>query len=596
MNEGHSAFLTLERIRELIEVRKISLQDAIEAVTMGDVFTTHTPVPAGNDRFPTELLKKYLTPFKNVLGMKFESFIGMGRENPADLQEPFCMTVLALRLSSYANGVSRLHGSVSRNMWKRIWPGVPTEEIPIDSITNGIHTSSWISDEMRVLFDRYVGKKWQTHPADQTIWKRMDKIPDAELWGGHERMRERLIGFARARLSESLRHRGATATEIEIAQEVLDPNALTIVFSRRMAEYKRAYLLFMDIERLKALLSNPKMPVQIILAGKAHPLDNVGKEIIKSIINISKQPDFRRRIVFLEDYDIRVARYLVQGADVWLTTPRRPLEASGTSGMKAQFNGAVNISIFDGWWCEAFNGQNGWTIGSGESYEDKNFQDHMESKALYNILEKEVIPMFYDRSSDGVPKEWVSLMKRSMTTICPVFNTNRMVKEYFEKYYFPASRRARAFLQNECEKAKRVREWKDKLRENWSNIAITNIQIDDKVVYQIDEDVRITADVRLGPMSPEEVSVEAYYGMLSAADELHEGTSSPMTFDPAQTRGDDREKTYRYCGTVKFHMSGQGGVALRVLPRNPDLPSSILPGLIIWAAPALNHVNGGNSR
>ncbi|MBN1521700.1 MAG: alpha-glucan family phosphorylase [Candidatus Aureabacteria bacterium] len=589
MNEGHSAFLTFERMREFVQEKNLSFKDALEAVTMGSVFTTHTPVPAGNDRFSPELIKKYFASYKNVFGIKYEDFFGLGRENPSDIQEFFCMTVLAIRTSSYSNGVSKLHRVVSRNMWKQIWPGVPTDEIPVFSITNGIHAASWISDEIRILFNRYVGKKWQTDPADQTIWKRVENIPDAELWRGHERMRERLIGFTRKHLSKSLLNRGATASEIAVAQEVLDPKALTIVFSRRMAEYKRAYLLFMDIERLKTILNNKKCPAQIILAGKAHPHDNVGKEIIKSIITISNQPEFRRKIVFIEDYDIRVARYLVQGADVWLSTPRRPLEASGTSGMKAQFNGGINISTLDGWWCEAYNGENGWAIGSEEIFEDKNFQDHLESKALYNILEKEVIPKFYDRGSDGVPKEWGRLMKKAMTSICPVYNTNRMVKEYFEKFYFPSFQRAKNFSEDDFAKSRGLRKWKEKLRDNWSQIQVVRFDCDDKVTYSIGEDIRIQADIRLGMLSPEEVIVEAYYGELGFGQELREGASVQMSHDANQTRGDGNERLYHYFGTVRFKTSGQGGISIRVFPKNPELSSKFIPGLIHWAPSEANH-------
>ena len=441
MNEGHSAFLSLERIRQLMIDDKLDRKTAREVVFSSNVFTTHTPVPAGNDVFPIEMMQKYFVDYIKQIDMSMEEFLKLGKIDPNNQKEDFCMTVLALNLSAENNGVSELHGHVSREMWKDIWKGVPAKELPIDSITNGIHTLSWISFDMQNLLDRYLGPRWRTKPLEYGIWERVQKIPDAELWRTHERRKERLIDFCRERLKAQIINRGFTKNEINHAGQILTPEALTIGFARRFATYKRGTLLFRDIERLKKIISNPHRPVQIIFAGKAHPHDNGGKELIKNIAEICRREEFRDHIVFLEDYDINVARYMVQGVDVWLNNPRRPLEASGTSGMKVPPNGGLNFSILDGWWDEAYDGQNGWAIGNREEYTDLEYQDEVESNALYNVLENEIIPLYYERGRDDIPRQWVTAMKWSMQTVCPQFSTNRMVADYFNKFYTNASRR-----------------------------------------------------------------------------------------------------------------------------------------------------------
>ena len=441
MNEGHSAFCGLERIRVKMEENQIDFASAREAVAAGTCFTTHTPVPAGNDVFQGSLMEHYFSQYLPALKIDRQEFLGLGRQNPRDQNEPFCMTVLAIRLSNSSNGVSKLHGQVSRRMWKAIWPDLPESEIPITSITNGVHTRSWLALEMGQLYERYLGVQWEERPTDHSVWKRVENIPNAELWRTHERRRERLVAFARARLKDQLVRRGAPPSEVARADEVLDPDALTLGFARRFATYKRGTLLFRNLERLGAILNAKDRPVQIIFAGKAHPRDHGGKELIAEIVHLARRPDFRRRIVFIEDYDINVARYLVQGVDVWVNNPRRPLEASGTSGMKVCINGGINLSVLDGWWCEAFAGDNGWAIGAGEEYSDLTYQDDVESRAIYDLLEQEIVPLFYTRSSDGLPRGWIKVMKRAMSTVCPVFNTSRMVQEYMEKCYGPSAER-----------------------------------------------------------------------------------------------------------------------------------------------------------
>ncbi|HEX9078654.1 MAG TPA: alpha-glucan family phosphorylase, partial [Desulfuromonadaceae bacterium] len=404
MNEGHAAFLALERIRFLMEERKLRFNEALEAVRAGNVFTTHTPVEAGIDHFSAELLEKYLGRYYRSLGLSREEFLGLGRQNPKNPHETFCMAVLALKLAGHCNGVSQLHGEVSRRMWKNIWPELPEEHLPLTSITNGVHIRSWLSGKMAGLLIRYLGPRWLEDSTDASLWRRVARIPDTELWRTHDRCREQLVDFSRRRLKEQLRQVGLTPKEQAVADEVLDPDILTIGFARRFATYKRGTLLLRDLDRLARILNDLERPVQIIFAGKAHPADHHGKELIRQIVQLSHQERFRHRVVFLEDYDLGVARHLVQGVDVWLNTPRRPMEASGTSGMKVAFNGGLNLSVLDGWWVEGYKNNNGWAIGRGEVYEDVEYQNEVEGRAIYDLLENEVVPLFYDRGPDGIPR------------------------------------------------------------------------------------------------------------------------------------------------------------------------------------------------
>ncbi|HUT79157.1 MAG TPA: alpha-glucan family phosphorylase, partial [Polyangia bacterium] len=422
MNEGHSALLVLERLRALTADAGMELSEAREQVVASTVFTTHTPVPAGNETFDPELARSYLEPLAAAAGMTWDDLVALA-SHPDEAETDFGMTPLALRTSGFANGVAALHGDTSRHMWRGLWPDLPIDEVPITSITNGIHTRSWISNDLAELYDRYLGPRWVLSPARMDIWNRIANIPDTELWRAHERRRERLVVFARRRLRQQFERRGLSPREIASADEMLDPEALTICFARRFATYKRATLLFRNLARLAQLLNNPQRPVQIIYAGKAHPRDGGGKELIREIIHQSRRAEFRSRIVFVENYDMNVARYMLQGADVWLNTPLRPMEASGTSGMKAAANGALNLSIPDGWWAEGYQKTNGWNIGSGEAYSTRDEQDEVESNAIYDLLEKEIVPAFYARGHDRIPRDWVRRMKSAIQTTGPVFST-----------------------------------------------------------------------------------------------------------------------------------------------------------------------------
>src|SRR4051794_32665166 len=438
MNEGHSAFLALERVKNLLENSHLSFDEARQFVMATNVFTTHTPVPAGIDMFPPDLVLKYFRNYIPSLKLDDEGFLALGREDVADRKQGFSMALLAIRLADHINGVSELHGKVSRRMWHNVWPGGPFTEVPIRHVTNGVHVPTWLSPDLSYTLDGYLPGEWMTDPADSSVWEGVMQIPEEELWRAHERGRARLVGWARQTLREQLVKRGAAYDDVAAAEQVLDPEALTIGFARRFATYKRGALLLKDVDRLRRLLDDTKHPIQFVFAGKAHPADHEGKELIKAIINFARDPAVRRKVVFIENYDMNVARYLVQGVDVWLNTPRRPYEASGTSGMKAAANGVLNCSILDGWWVEGYGPDVGWAIGRGEDYSDPNYQDQVESMALYDILEKQIIPLFYDRGVDNLPREWISRMKQCIRKLAPVFNTNRMVQNYAEMFYIPA--------------------------------------------------------------------------------------------------------------------------------------------------------------
>lgn len=578
MNEGHAAFLSVERIKIAMQENKLSFKEACEFVTSTNVFTTHTPVPAGNDRFEPDMVDAYFSDFYPKLGINREQFLALGRENQEDKKETFCMTVLAIRMASKCNGVSRLHGKVSRNMWKNIWPSLPIHEIPIGHITNGIQTLSWTSDEMMRLFNRYLGPRWIDNTADDTIWQKINSIPDSELWRCRERLRERLVAFARKKLKEQLLSRGVPPKEAEKADSVLDAEALTIGFARRFATYKRAVLVMRDVERLDKILNDRERPVQIIFAGKAHPHDSMGKDLIKQVIHLTKNERFRGKIVFLEDYDINIARYLVQGVDVWLNTPVRPKEASGTSGMKVVPNGALNISVLDGWWDEAYNSNNGWAIGKGEEYSDLEYQDEVESLSLYDILEKEVKEIFYTRGIDGLPKEWISKIKESMRTLNAEFNTNRMVRDYTEKYYKKAHRNFRKFTSDNFTAVKELSSWKSSISSKLSSVSVKNLYRTENTEIIVGSKVAVRAEISLGQLTPENVIVELYFGGLDHAQEIYEGASLPMKFI------ESRDHLHVYEGQVLCLRSGEFGYTVRIIPSHPDITRKFDPDLkIIWS-------------
>jgi glycogen phosphorylase len=578
MNEGHAAFLAIERIRMVMEKNGVTFDEAFELTSAGNVFTTHTPVPAGHDRFSPELMLRYFEHDYPELGLTPEEFLSLGRLNPSDTKETFCMTVLALKCADHSNAVSRLHMHVSRNMWKDLWTGFPVDEVPIHHVTNGIHVLSWVSQDMIGLFDRYIGPKWRNELSNEDIWSRVMDIPDEEIWRTHERRREWLVTFARKRLQFQLHRRGVPDSEIHKTLGTLNSNALTIGFARRFATYKRADLIFSDIDRLSKILTNPDMPVQLIIAGKAHPRDNEGKKIIRRITHFARRPELRNHIVFIEDYDICVASYLVQGVDVWLNNPRRPLEASGTSGMKAAVNGALNLSVLDGWWDEAYSPEVGWAIGSGEVYDDQAYQDTVESNAIYDILEKDLVPLFYDVGTDGIPRKWIEKMKTAMSRLLPIFNTDRMVHQYFDKHYKPAMERFNALNVDNAKRASELALWKQKIRKNWVDVKIKKVETDETGPFEVGVTIAVRAVVSLGNLLPEDVAVELYTGMVDAKDSLIDAKPIQMSYNC------EKKKDFVFEGSLPFTKSGKIGYSVRVLPSNPDMATYQDLMLVEWAS------------
>ena len=444
MNEGHCAFLGLERVRNFVK-GGMRFADACKEVAKNSVFTTHTPVPAGNEAFDLDLIRKYYKHYCDEIGLPLNQLLDLGLAHPGHGGQPFSLTVLAIRLSTYCNGVSQLHGKVSNDMWRDVFKNLKPGETPIKAITNGVHTQTWMGYQIAELFDKYLTPAWRENLMDELFWKRgVANIPDKELWEVHNLQKENLVRFVRGRERTHLARHGASPDDLRAVEELLDPEALTIGFARRFATYKRADLLLRDIDRLRAILKSSENPVQIIFAGKAHPADKPGQELIRHIFDISRHSDLHGHIVFVENYNMRVARMLVQGVDVWLNNPRRPLEASGTSGMKAPVNGGINFSVADGWWCEVQNASAGWTIGKAQEYNDVGQQDAEDSESLYQILENQIVPLFYKRDSNNLPVDWVKMMKASIATITPRFSTARMVCEYAQQAYLPAAKRAGA--------------------------------------------------------------------------------------------------------------------------------------------------------
>ncbi|MBU0515809.1 MAG: alpha-glucan family phosphorylase [Proteobacteria bacterium] len=578
LNEGHSAFSILERINVYKNRYDLSFDAAREVVTASTVFTTHTPVPAGNDVFEPGLFLKYFEPYAAQMGISPKVLLGYGRINPRDDQEPFGMTTLALRLTAKANGVSRLHGRVSRRMWQNIWPRHPVEDIPISSITNGVHIASWISPEMHTVFERYLGPGWMEDPDNVRVWEGIDSIPDAEMWRTHELRRERLVAKARVHLRQQLQARGAPEAEVRAATEVLNPDCLTIGFARRFATYKRAVLLLRDVERLKRLITNPKSPVQFIFAGKAHPQDHEGKEFIKRIVHLVREEPFRRRVVFLEDYDFGLARHLLAGCDVWLNNPRRPLEACGTSGMKALANGVLNLSVLDGWWDEAYHPDLGWAIGHGEEYDDPELQDHIECQDLYNHLEQDVVPLFYDRNHDGVPRRWLAKVRQSMRRLCPQFNAHRMVEQYAREFYFPCSQRFLELTANDMAGARDLAAWRSKIMVHWNEVKILGVEAERVEEKMVGEEVDVHATVILGALEPGDVSVDLYFGLMSTDGQFLERETRLMAVESVQ------DGAYVFAAKLPIDRVGRFGFTVRIMPGHERLMNPHNTNLLIWAS------------
>ncbi len=582
MNEGHSAFMALERIRTFMDEAGLSFAEALQVAQASQMFTTHTPVPAGIDLFPPEKVLHYLGHYQQRFGVGDDEFLALGRTDTGDFSAPFSMAVLAIKTATFINGVSKLHAEVSREMFSRLWAGLPLSEVPVHAITNGVHARSCVAKSTQALYDRYLGPNWSQANPGASLWERVHTIPDDELWRNHEQCRSHLVVTVRERLAKSLIERGGSARELTEAQECLDPFVLTVGFARRFATYKRATLFLHDLERIRKLINGNGhgRRVQFVIAGKAHPKDIPGKELIRSIIHFTRDEGLSRSIVFVPNYDIHVSRDMVAGCDVWLNNPRRPREASGTSGMKAAMNGLPNLSVLDGWWDEADYIRTGWPIGHGEDYDDLDYQDDVEANALYDILEKEVVPLFYERDKDEIPRGWVAKMKQAIYLNTPRFNTARMVKDYANHGYFAASDRAHTLISQNYGPGRELAVWQARLTEHWYDIRFEEIAISATADLRVNQPFKVVACIQLGAITPDDVQVELYQGTVGVDGEIHTGFATPMSY-----QGPDNQGRSVYVIEVEYTASGLQGLSLRILPQHRYLNSPYDPKLIFWANP-----------
>ncbi len=577
MNEGHSSFLVLEVIKNIMQEKQVSFNIAKEMVTAKTVFTTHTPVPAGNDMFPLDLVERYFKDFWPKLGLSREEFLKLGMKPTEELESKFNMGILALKVAGKKNGVSKLHGAVSRELFGDVWPNIAANESPITYVTNGVHTCSWLAYNLKDLYNKYLDPYWQDEIHNQDTWKKIENIPNQELWNEHKFRKERLLQLVKENITERLKRNGMSYEQIKEITSKLNPNALTIGFARRFATYKRATLIFKDLERITQILNDESRPVQIIFAGKAHPADKEGQDLIKYINEISMMPQFKGKIFVLENYNMNIARYLVSGVDVWLNNPRRPMEASGTSGQKASINGVINFSILDGWWAEGYNTKNGWAIGTNADYESYESQDLADSDSLYNTLENKIIPIYYNKNEKGISDEWVEIMKNSIISTGARYSTSRMVIDYVENLYMPLCDLTNNYF-NTLEKVTEYNKFKEELYSNWNDIEITQINNFNNITINAREEIEVVCSVKLPNILPDNIEAQVYYGKVMENGILENIGIVPMTL----TSSNEEEKTYNYEAKVKLVTGGDYGYTFRVMPKHEMLLDSANLNLVKW--------------
>jgi starch phosphorylase len=577
MNEGHSAFVQIARIIHAAADQGLSWYEALQLVSAGTLFTTHTPVPAGIDEFSTELMDKYFGQVYDRFGITRDEVLGLGSVRQGTPGQPFNMAICALRTADYTNGVSRLHADVSRRMWQESWPSLPFEEVPIDFVTNGVHHATWVSPEMSKLFNRHFETDWLDCPDDKRLWQKAHDIPDNEIWETHNLGKLRLIDFARTRVAAYRQRVSGFIPLSEELEEIMDPRALTIGFARRFATYKRATLLLSHPDRLLALLRDPERPVQFIFAGKAHPQDVMGKDLIAELIRFARENNVENHMLFLENYDMNVAAHLVQGVDVWMNNPRRPLEASGTSGMKVLVNGGLNFSILDGWWDEAYAPENGWAIGGALQFGNDNQQDESDARMLFDVLEHQIVPLYYRRGADGVPFAWMQKVKASISGLVPRFAARRMVKEYWEDFYAKALDRCAMMERDNAAGARELAGWKRHIESHWHEVKILKVDTEPAFNLHPGSPVNVRAEVSLGGLTPEDVEVQACYGEDHGKGDLE--LAGYTRLEPSQNGS-----TYVYSGTWSAPENGMYGFTVRVVPSHPYLGNPLRMGIVRWAA------------
>ena len=579
MNEGHSSFLTLELIKNIIKEKQVSFDIARDIVSSMTVFTTHTPVPAGNDIFPISLVEKYFKDFWPRIAISREEFLKLGMKPCDDLEPGFNMGILALKIAGKKNGVSKLHGAVSRELFGEIWPEIAANESPIGYVTNGIHTCSWLAPSIKELYNKYLIPYWQDNIQYNYVWEKIKNIPDEKLWEVHQERKQKLLKIVKDNTTERLRRSGYRYEDINSIVSQLNPNALTIGFARRFATYKRATLIFKDLERITQILNNSERPVQLIFAGKAHPADKEGQDLIKYIHNISMMPQFKGKIFLLENYNIAMSRFLISGVDVWLNNPRRPMEASGTSGQKASVNGVINFSVLDGWWAEGYNQKNGWRIGYNKEYESYEAQDVTDSQSLYETLEGKIIPAYYNKDQKGISKEWLELMKESIITTGGNYSTSRMLADYTSKYYIPLCNLHNKFYEN-LGNVTEYNSWKKDLYKNWKNVKITQANNLDNITIDAGNCIDVKCEVELANIKTENVTVECYYGKILENGVVEDINIIPMKMKNTEDR--DGKVIYHYETKIELKTGGNYGYTFRVMPKHEMLLEPVNLNLIKW--------------
>lgn len=579
MNEGHSAFLTLEVIKDVMEEKQVSFEVAKSMCSAKTVFTTHTPVPAGNDIFPIELMDKYFSNFWPKLGISREDFLRLGMKNTQGLEQGFNMGMLALRIAGKKNGVSKLHGAVSRRLFSDVWPNIAPDESPIEYVTNGIHTCSWLAPSMKKLFNQYLKPYWQDNIQDDETWNDIKNIPNKELWDTHTDRKKKLFTLVKNNITTRLKSSGYNYEEINEIVSKLNPNALTIGFARRFATYKRATLIFRDLERLTQLLNNPERPVQLIFAGKAHPADKEGQDLIKYIHEVSMKPQFKGKIFLLENYNIAMSRYLISGVDVWLNNPRRPMEASGTSGQKASVNGVINFSVLDGWWAEGYNQKNGWTIGDNTEYQSYEEQDIADSESLYNTLENKIIPLYYEnKKEDGVSNKWMEMFKNSIISTGGRYSTSRMVIDYTRDYYMELANLSKNHYQN-LDEVIDFTNWKKNMYASWKDIKITQNNNLDNITIDAGNQIEVHCIVNLPEnIDCNSIRTEVYYGKILENGIMEQIQTVPMNL----IEQDDENRTYKYSAKIELKTGGNYGYTFRVMPQTAMMLDTANLDLIQW--------------
>ena len=577
MNEGHSAFLTLEIIKNIIAEKQVSFEVAKDITSSKTVFTTHTPVPAGNDIFPLDLVERYFKDFWPRLGLSREEFLRLGMKPVKELENGFNMGILALKIAGKKNGVSKLHGAVSRELFGDVWPNIAANESPIGYVTNGIHTCSWLAPKMKELYNQYLMPYWQDSMYQDKVWEKINTIPDEKLWNVHNERKAKLLKLVKENTTERLRRSGYSYEDINEIVSKINPNALTIGFARRFATYKRATLIFKDLERITQILNNADRPVQLIFAGKAHPADKEGQDLIKFIHQVSMMPQFKGKIFLLENYNIAMSRYLISGVDVWLNNPRRPMEASGTSGQKASVNGVINFSVLDGWWAEGYNQKNGWTIGNNSEYDSYEAQDQADSQSLYRTLEEKIIPTYYNRENSNIPQKWIGFMKNSILSTGGKYSTARMLVDYTNQYYMPLAKLTKKYYLD-IDNVAEYNGWKKDLYRNWKDIKITQTDNFDNITIDAGNKIEVGCEVELPNIDIENIEVEVYYGKI-----LENGIVENVSIIPMElTDSDEEQRKYYFTAKIELTTGGNYGYTFRVMPKNEMILEPANLDLVKW--------------